>query len=292
MTEAIVYRRIDGLDLCLDVHTHQGIDHAPVVFWIHGGALIGGHRDNIKPWQRDWYRERGYAVVSVDYRLAPETKLSAIVDDMRAAWEWLHSDGVSRFGFDTRRVAVVGHSAGGYLALVCGYAVSPKPRALVSFYGYGDIIGPWYSEPDPFYCRLDPVLETEARAAIRPRPIANDGGDSARGRFYLWTRQTGRWPIEVAGYDPDTDAERFAPFMPIRNVTSDWPPTLLIHGQQDTDVPHAQSEIMADELVKHSVMCEFLSIPNAGHGFDGYGLADPTVAGTFGRVEAFLKKYV
>ncbi len=292
MTETIVYRSVDELDLCLDVHLPKNADHVPVVFWIHGGALIGGHRNSIKPWQRDWYNAQGYAVVSIDYRLAPETKLDGIVEDVRAAWDWLHTNGASLYPFDTSRVAVVGHSAGGYLTLVCGYAVSPKPNALISFYGYGDIIGPWYSEPDPFYCRQDPVPEDVARAAIRPRPIANDGGDPARGRFYLWTRQMGRWPVEVVGYNPASEVDRFTPFMPIRNISSDWPPTLLIHGQQDTDVPHEQSECMARELGKHGAVCEFLSVPNAGHGFDGHGFDDPTVVDTFRRVAAFLTQFV
>jgi acetyl esterase/lipase len=90
------------------------------------------------------------AILKIDYRLAPETKLDAILEDIDAAYGWLRKEG-SREGLDADRVAVVGHSAGGYLTLMAGCRFSPKPAALVSFYGYGDIAGDWYSRPDPYY---------------------------------------------------------------------------------------------------------------------------------------------
>jgi acetyl esterase/lipase len=80
-------------------------------------------------------------VVAIDYRLAPEAKLPAIVDDLRDAAAWIREQGPARFGIASERLAVAGHAAGGYLTLLSGHAVEPRPRALVSFYGYGDIAG-------------------------------------------------------------------------------------------------------------------------------------------------------
>ena len=68
----------------------------------------------------------GYAIVSIDYRLAPETKLPAIISDVEAAFTWLKSDGAKKFHLDVNRMVVVGDSAGGYLTLVTGYRVNPK----------------------------------------------------------------------------------------------------------------------------------------------------------------------
>ena len=93
----------------------------------------------------------GYAVVSIDYRLAPETKLPAILEDLQDACKWVREKGPELFHIDPKRIAVMGGSAGGYLTLAAGFRVDPRPTVLVSFWGYGDIAGPWYSRPDPFY---------------------------------------------------------------------------------------------------------------------------------------------
>ena len=95
-------------------------------------------------------KARGCAVVSIDYRLAPETKLPDIIGDIEEAFRWLAGDGAKQFHLDPRRIVVVGESAGGYLTLVTGYRVRPKPKALVALYGYGDLIGDWYSKPNPY----------------------------------------------------------------------------------------------------------------------------------------------
>jgi dipeptidyl aminopeptidase/acylaminoacyl peptidase len=57
--------------------------------------------------------------------------------------------------------------------------------------------------------------------------------------------------------------------MPVKNVTADYPPTFLMHGTIDTDVPHEQSAHMAEQLKQHGVRHEFISIPGAEHGFAG-----------------------
>ena len=57
--------------------------------------------------------------------------------------------------------------------------------------------------------------------------------------------------------------------MPVKNVTTDYPPTVLIHGTADTDVPFEQSEMMAKEFEKHGVPFQFHRIANAEHGLSG-----------------------
>jgi dipeptidyl aminopeptidase/acylaminoacyl peptidase len=85
-------------------------------------------------------------------------------------------------------------------------------------------------------------------------------------RFYLYCRQNGLWPREVAGLDPAADARAFDRFCPVRNVSPEYPPTLLIHGTKDTDVPHEQSVLMDRELTRHGVRHELVSVPGGGHG--------------------------
>jgi len=232
----------------------------------------------------------GYVVVSIDYRLAPETKLAAILDDVKDAFAWARADGPKTFGARIDRIAVLGGSAGGYLTLTCGYLIEPRPAALVSFWGYGDIAGSWYSRPDAFYRRQPLVTEAEARAAVGTTEVAEPPPGNQRGRFYLYCRQNGLWSKEVAAHDPDSEPKAFDPYCPARNLSAKYPPTLLIHGTKDTDVPHEQSVVIDRELSRKGVPHEFISVPGAGHGLGG---VDKTVlAGIYQRVLDFLKRYM
>jgi acetyl esterase/lipase len=281
-----VYKIINDCRIRLDVHRAPGDDVRPVVVWIHGGALIMGNRRGIDRALLGALKGAGYVVVSIDYRLAPETKLPAIVEDVRDACRWVREQGPGRFAIAPERLAVMGGSAGGYLTLLTGYRVEPRPRALVAFWGYGDIVGPWYSRPDEFYRRQPLVPEEEARAAVGEAVLSDDPGKNDRFRFYLYCRQQGLWPREVAGLDPDAEPRAFDPYCPSRNVTDAYPPTLLIHGTADTDVPYEQSELMDRELARRGVEHELITVPGGSHGLGG---TDPVLlADIRRRVLAFL----
>ena len=143
------YKTVPGCNIQADVYRAPGDGVRPVILWIHGGALIMGNRSGINTVQLQEYLNAGYTVVSIDYRLAPETKLKAIIEDLQDAYRWVREKGPDLFQADPHRIAVIGHSAGGYLTLMAGFCLNPRPRALVAFYGYGDIAGKWYSDPDP-----------------------------------------------------------------------------------------------------------------------------------------------
>ena len=306
--ESVVFKRAEGGEIALDVYPPAdaalaggGAGGVPVVVWIHGGALIMGNRKGMRGALRealagDSGGERpGLAQVSIDYRLAPETKLPAILEDVVDAFGWVRGEGAARFGFDPARVGVVGHSAGGYLTLMAGVHVSPKPRALVSFFGYGDVAGAWYSRPDPFYCAQPAVEEAVARAAVgRVGSGAVTDGPAARGAFYLYCRQHGLWPREVVGLDPDREPGAFDRYCPARSVQADFPPTLLLHGDADTDVPYEQSVQMAAALEAAGVEHELVTVPGGPHGFDRDAtLEDNTPAGAaVAKAHRFLVTHV
>jgi len=119
-----------------------------------------------------------YTIISIDYRLAPQAKLSQILQDLDDAYRWVRGEGPKLFRIDPNRIAVVGHSAGGYLALTSGFRLNPRPTAVVSFYGYGDIAAEWYSRgPTRFI--------TGSLRSRRKRPTKL----SARGSFpTTWAR--------------------------------------------------------------------------------------------------------
>ena len=274
----------------VDVYRPDDLRVRPVVFWIHGGALIFGNRTVIRTAQLERYIQAGFTVVSIDYRLAPETKLPEILEDLRDAYAWVRTKGPELFRADADRIAVVGHSAGGYLTLCAGYKLQPHPRALVAFYGYGDITGPWYRRPDPHYLKEPAVSPEQAERAVGNVPVS-EGDEERRWPFYLYCRQQGLWPNKVAGWDPEHDAQRFDAYCPVRNVTADYPPTLLLHGDRDTDVPFEQSEQMARELERHHVEHRLVRIRGGDHGFDA-NLNEPQAIAAFDEVLEFLKKHL
>jgi acetyl esterase/lipase len=264
----------------------------PAIVWIHSGGLIMGHRGYISPEQVELYVRAGYTLVSIDYRLAPETKLKAIIEDIQDAYKWVCEKGAELFHIDADRIAIIGHSAGGYLALISGFRVALQPKALVSFYGFGDITATWQTKPSPFYCQQPLVSEEKACKVVGGSVVSSTPGQHNRNLFYLYCRQQGLWPKAVTGHDPDTEPGVFEPFCPIRNVTPEFPPTLLLHGDKDTDVPYEQSVMMAEELACIGIEHELITIPNSGHGFDFAGIKNPVVVEAFQQVLRFLGRYI
>lgn len=271
MPITFTYKNLGQLDIKADVYGAAVGESRPVVVWIHGGGLIGGHRENVDKRVRDAMLAAGCVFVSIDYRLAPETKLPLIIADVEDAFRWVREHGPALFGADPERIGVAGGSAGGYLTLVAGYRVDPRPQALVSFYGYGDIIAPWYSEPSPHprhhrkhVSREEAWKQVSGPAISDSRERQGDGGV-----FYEHCRQHGMWPLAVSGWEPRAEADKFTPYMPAKNVTEKYPPTVLIHGTVDTDVPYEQSVEMAGLFEQAGVEHELISLEGGEHGFGG-----------------------
>jgi len=269
--ETVIYKRVGPLEIKADVYAYEDARVRPVIASLHGGALIMGHRENLGKDLKNFAFTNGYVLVSFDYRLAPETSLAAIAQDIEDAFRWLRREGTERFHVDPQRVAVTGGSAGGYLTLLTGHRIQPRPRVLLAYYGYGDLIGDWYSKPS-VHPRHNPRKISAEEAWKQVSGVAVSDARERKGDggiFYNYCRQSGLWPKAVSGWDPAETPERFFPFMPVKNVTADYPPTVLIHGTADTDVPFEQSQLMAEELKKHGVPFQFHQIKNAEHGLAG-----------------------
>lgn len=264
--QTFVYKRAAGCEIKADVFGVPPSGRKPVAVWIHGGALISGSR-KLPPNSRVLRSllDAGFAVASIDYRLAPETKLPEIIEDIQDAFRWIRAT-AGTLRVDPDRVAVCGGSAGGYLTLMTGFAVSPRPKALVSYWGYGDIVGAWYSRPDPFYLRQPAVSREEALSSVGSTAVSEPPPKGNRGRFYLYCRQQGLWPKEVAGHDPATEDRWFRRYCPVRNVTREYPPSMLVHGTADTDVPYEQSKLMVERLAQVGVQHQLITVPEGAHG--------------------------
>ncbi len=285
------YKTVEECDIKADLYRPtQASGVTPVIVYIHGGCLMSGSRNIINKQQAELYLQAGFSVISLDYRLAPESKLPAIIDDLKDFFIWL-KESANELHIDPERIGVVGHSAGGYLALMSGFCVTPQPQAIVALYGYGDITGQWYTQPDPFYCQQATVSEEESEIHTLPKRIISEPyeGRLKNHKLYLYYRQNGLWTQEVGGVDPTHDKSFYTPYCPLKNVSNQYPPTLLLHGNNDTDVPYEQSQMMADTFARHDVSHQLITIQNGRHGFDS-DMDDPTVQAAFSDIINFFSQ--
>lgn len=112
----------------LDLYYPADKEGFSTVIWYHGGGLTGGRRDIPEA-----LKEKGFAVVGVEYRLSPHVKVADCVDDAAASAAWVVKH-IAEYGGDPRRIFVAGHSAGGYLTSMIGldkrwlepYGIDPR----------------------------------------------------------------------------------------------------------------------------------------------------------------------
>jgi len=78
---------------------------------------------------------------------------------------------------------------------------------------------------------------------------------------------------------------------PLYKIDKDYPPTLLLHGDNDLDVPFSQSVLLEEKLNENNVENKFITLQGKGHDFD-YDMEDIQVKKAFDEVIAFLKKYL
>ncbi|MGQ8335835.1 alpha/beta hydrolase [Sunxiuqinia sp. A32] len=98
----------------LDFYYPENVENFPTVVWFHGGGLKGGSKEI-----PDALKNKGIAVVGVNYRLYPKAKCPAYLEDAATAVAWTMKN-ISKYGGDSNLVFVSGHSAGGYLTSMIG----------------------------------------------------------------------------------------------------------------------------------------------------------------------------
>lgn len=104
-----------ALERCkLDVYYPEKIKSFPTVVWFHGGGLSGGNK-----FIPEELKDCGWAVVAVNYRLLPKAELLDCIDDAAAATAWVFRE-IEKYGGDSGKIFLSGHSAGGYLVNMIG----------------------------------------------------------------------------------------------------------------------------------------------------------------------------
>lgn len=98
----------------LDIYYPANRTDFSTVIWFHGGGLTSGSRSI-----PDELKQRGFAIVTVDYRLSPKALCPDYIDDAAAAVSWVFKN-IGRYGGNPEKIVISGHSAGGYLAMMIG----------------------------------------------------------------------------------------------------------------------------------------------------------------------------
>jgi alpha-L-fucosidase 2 len=238
--DGILYGEAAGEKLTMDYYAPAGPGPHPVAIIIHGGGFIGGTSKNgSEAYCADFLAPAGYAVFSINYRLAPKYPYSAMVQDVQRAIRFIRAH-ASEWRADPKRIALVGGSAGGYLSNMAGLLNSPGDTAA-----------------------KDPVERKSARVQA---VVTLFGPSDFRGKpMNANVHALLDAPIQEKGQDAV-----LAEASPITHVSKSAPPFLLIHGDKDEAVPFAESTNLQDALRAAGVRCDLIRIPNGPHATGGW----------------------
>ena len=235
----------------LDIYLpDEGEGPFPVILYIHGGAFSIGDKRDIHVLAFLKCIERGYSLVSVNYRLSGEAVFPAGLQDVKAAIRWVRAKG-KKYQLDGNRIAAWGCSSGAnYAAMICltdnvselddlslGNPEYPcNVQAAVDWFGPTDFL------------KMDEQLEENGfDTADHSKP------DSPESRYLGAKISDVPLKIELAN--------------PMTYVHEGMPPLLIQHGRLDDLVPVQQSMIFVEKLEKYvsTNRFEFDIIEGAGH---------------------------
>ena len=238
----IEYGQVAGASLKLDACVPDGAGPFPAVILVHGGGWTtgdksGGPRKGYMYPMHEPLERAGFAWFSINYRLAPQHRYPACIDDVETAIRWVKAN-VVKYRIDPRRIALSGESAGGHLVALAAVRADETTRlaAIIPFYGVFDLAA-----------------------------MAAPGESLHRAFVVLFDRQTTDEPTLALLRDAS----------PLSAVKPGLPPFLLVHGTADATVPLAQSERMQARLRAAGVPCELVTVTNGVHGMVGWDAVAP-----------------
>lgn len=234
----------------------------PVVLYVHGGAWRAGNKSEGEA-VRDApeFTGRGYLVVSIDYRLAPQYRWPAQIEDVKCAVRYLRTF-AANYKLDPQRIAAMGSSAGGHLVSLLGLA---GPDA-------GFDVGEYLSQ------------------SSRVRAVVDLYGPSDL--MHGFTTQQSSVALDWFG-SRTPDPAVLAQASPVTYVSKDSPPFLIVQGDRDTLVLPTQSKELDTSLRRASVPATLIMVQNAGHGLvPSGGPISPTLPALTQSILNFLDKNV
>jgi acetyl esterase/lipase len=225
----LTYCNSQGLDLYIP--RKPADRRLPVAMYVHGGGMTSGDKSNLNPILLDALASDGYAVASIDYRLAPDSRFPTQIEDVKCAIRYLRAN-AARYGLDGK-VFAFGTSVGGQLVALA---------ALTEPYSAWDI-GPYPSEPS----NLAAVADISGPANLNERA----SGYTPSGMQDVFGRKTNDLDLVLAS--------------PTHYVTPNSPPILLVQGVNDMTVLPSQSIELYWDLQAAGDKTQLVLVQNMGH---------------------------
>ncbi|WP_254514004.1 alpha/beta hydrolase [Anatilimnocola floriformis] len=219
----------------------------PLLVWIHGGGWSGGSKSEM-PYLSQL--ARGYVVCSVEYRFSQKAIFPAQIQDCQAAIRFLRAN-AKKYSIDPEKIGVGGASAGGHLAALVG--TSGGKKAFPAIGGNED-------QSDRVQAVCDIFGPTDFYTVIKQAEA-----DKNVKNIFKWNTDGDPYHKLIAAKVGE-DKEKCEAVSPVKYVSKDNPPFLILHGDHDTLVPYAQSEELQELLGKAGVESTLQKLPGAGHG--------------------------
>jgi acetyl esterase/lipase len=235
----VVYATVDGKALALDLYMPAGKKSPSLIVWVHGGAWYLYDKTQ-HPKQ---LADSGFALASLDFRQSTEARFPAQIYDIKAAIRFLRAK-AKDYGYRTDKIAIAGASSGGHLAALVGVTNGNKElegkegdylkessnvQAIVDYFGASN---------------LTTILAQSTPHGLDVRKPALD---------------------KLLGGQPEAVQELAKLASPVFHVDKTDPPLLLLHGDQDPQMPINQAHELQGAYEKLGLDVAFDVVHGAGH---------------------------
>jgi acetyl esterase/lipase len=240
-TADIEYARSASQALKLDLYQPESAKAAPLLVYVHGGAWENGSKNQMP---LAALVEHGYAIASIDFNPASVAPFPGQVHEIKAAVRFLRAK-AAKYGYDASRIGILGASSGGHLAALVGVTsgqrdlegtlgddrdTSSSVQAIVSYFGASNLTT-ILKQSTPFGLS---VREPSLKRLLGAAPAENEA------------------VAKLAS--------------PVFHLDATDPPLLLLHGDQDPQMPVNQSLELEGAYLEHGLDATFVAVHGAVHG--------------------------
>ncbi|KRK78656.1 alpha/beta hydrolase [Companilactobacillus nodensis] len=204
------------------------------IIYIHGGGLLYGNLEDLPNEYIGLFLKSGYDFLTIDYLLAPESKLTEIRKSVYDAFTWFKNNYSSKLRLESNEYILFGRSAGAYLCYqLMAQLIMEKsklPNRMLDFYGFIDLNSSKLKKLSDYYKQY-PVPSDDVINSMIMKKRIYEGDIHTRFLLYVASRQKGLWQKYLINSVNDQ----------IKLCLEQVPPTYIVHCTEDFDVPFSIS---------------------------------------------------